>query len=187
YSAGWGIGFITFASGYLYATGIGVHKIFRISLSGEISILAGSGAVGTLDGEGQFAKFNRPNGITTNDAGDRLFISEYASSSVRVITGIADVSSTENLSRELPFNNLIAFPNPADQEAKIMYDLRESGFVNLHMYDVSGVLIETLLSEYQVTGHHEIKWDTGKFLKGSYICRLSVEGEGQDVIIMIEH
>lgn len=187
YATGWGIGFITYASGNLYATGIGVHKVFRISLSGEISVIAGSGAVGTLDGEGQFAKFNRPNGITTNHSQDKLYISEYASATIREITGIQLVSSTENTEEHFSISEISVFPNPASQQASIEYQLLEPGLINISLYDLSGVLIENLLYENQAAGSKVIHLNTGKLLSGLYICRLSASDHSQDVMFMVQH
>ena len=185
FATGWGIGFITYASGYLYATGIGVHKIFRISLTGEVSILAGSGAVGTIDGAGQTAKFNRPNGITTNAAQDKLFISEYASSSVRVISGINDVTAVQDPVRNQKIGFLQCTPNPAHGPTKIIYDIEEPGNVHVHIYNLSGECVYMVDSGYKLIGKHELHWDTSHLPSGEYVCCISNKYHDRQIIISV--
>lgn len=186
FATGWGIGFITYASGYLYATGIGVHKIFRVSLTGEVSVLAGSGAVGTIDGAGDVAKFNRPNGITTNYAQDRLYISEYASSSVREISGINEVSSTNAAGSTQKIGALRCTPNPSRDQSRIMYEIQKSGSVHIAIFNMSGEIVETLENGYKSAGHHEFIWNTTGVKKGTYVCRASYNHDEQQILIFVQ-
>ena len=73
---GWVIGYITYMHGYVYATAIGENKIYRISLDGEITHFAGSGASGSADGELLEATFRNPNGIEADPATNTLYITE---------------------------------------------------------------------------------------------------------------
>ncbi len=84
----WGVGFLAYASGYLYATGIGKHKIYQVSLDGEVVDFAGSGVPGLKDGSADTAQFNRPNGITTNAAQDTIYVSDFQTKSIRMISSI---------------------------------------------------------------------------------------------------
>lgn len=74
------LGYITYASGYIYATGIGGHQVYRVSTSGEVLAIAGTfGDEAMVDGEGDDAKFSCPNGIAAQTGGDKLYISDYCS------------------------------------------------------------------------------------------------------------
>ena len=77
---GGGNGHITFARGFLYATSFRGHKIHRISLSGQVTPFAGSGAKGTVDGEAPQAQFSHPNGIAASPQGNRLYINDFLGS-----------------------------------------------------------------------------------------------------------
>jgi sugar lactone lactonase YvrE len=79
------MGYLTYANGELYATGIGKNLIYRITLDGEVSLLAGSGAFNLVDGNASEAAFAYPNGITASPDGSKLYISSFAGRVLRVI------------------------------------------------------------------------------------------------------
>lgn len=74
---GWGIGHLTVLDDIIYATGIAVSKIFKISLDGKIEVFAGNGNPETKDGNLKEASFNYPNGITSDKKNKIIYISEY--------------------------------------------------------------------------------------------------------------
>jgi len=67
---------LTFANGRLYVVDRGNHQIYDVSLSGEISLLAGSGVRGKADGQAMDAEFSIPNGIAASVTGDSLFVND---------------------------------------------------------------------------------------------------------------
>ena len=71
------IGYMTYASGNLYATSIGIHQLFKITMQGEVSLLAGTGEGGVVDGPAEEALTHCPNGITADPAGDMLYWNEF--------------------------------------------------------------------------------------------------------------
>lgn len=72
-----GIGYLTVVDDVIYATGIAVSKIFKVSLGGEIEVFAGTGEAGQLDGELLKAKISNPNGIAADKKNKILYISEW--------------------------------------------------------------------------------------------------------------
>ncbi|AWX45876.1 hypothetical protein HME9304_02906 [Flagellimonas maritima] len=80
------IGYITYFAGSIFATGIGENVIYRVSMSGEAKIFAGSGEKTTTDGNLMQASFDRPNGITADHLRKVLYITESGDSvSLRAI------------------------------------------------------------------------------------------------------
>jgi DNA-binding beta-propeller fold protein YncE len=81
-----GSGYITYASGMIYATGIKTHKIYQVPVNGgPTTELAGSSTVG----------FNAPNGITVSNDGSKLYVSNYSSNNkIIVIDNFIDDGST---------------------------------------------------------------------------------------------
>lgn len=62
------------------------HTIQRISPSGVVTILAGkTGESGSADGSGSEARFNEPNGVTVDGAGN-VYVADFQSSTIRKIT-----------------------------------------------------------------------------------------------------
>lgn len=84
-----GIGFITYSDGFLYATGIRDHKIYRIDLEGKSDVIAGSGIEGHVDGTGDVAQFNTPLGIVASEDGKTLYVAE-GGGFIRTITNFRD-------------------------------------------------------------------------------------------------
>lgn len=74
---GFGIGYITVVHNSIFATGIGVNKIFRVSMSGKIEEFAGTGDNGVVDGPLKEALFSNPNGISSDKYGRAIYISEF--------------------------------------------------------------------------------------------------------------
>lgn len=71
--------------GQLYIAMAGLHQIWRYDPVREVvGVLAGTGAEGRADGPAASAVFAQPSGIATD--GERLFVADAESSSVRVIT-----------------------------------------------------------------------------------------------------
>ncbi|NNG16453.1 MAG: tetratricopeptide repeat protein [Gemmatimonadales bacterium] len=74
---GGGNGHVTFARGDLYATSFRGHRLYRVSLAGEVTLIAGTGAIGEQDGPGLEATFSWPNGIAAGPQGDRLYVNDF--------------------------------------------------------------------------------------------------------------
>lgn len=112
-----GVGFLAYTNGYLYATGIGDHKIYKLSTDGDLSLLAGTGNAGSDDGTALQATFNRPNGIYPSLTGDSLYISDYATQSIRIISGLN--GNTTGIFSPVDIN-INVYPNPS-----------KDGFINI--------------------------------------------------------
>ncbi|OEK04820.1 hypothetical protein BFP71_15380 [Roseivirga misakiensis] len=72
------IGYLTYFEGNVYATSGGGKRIYKVSLGGEVTVFAGSGVVGSSDGEFQDATFTIPNGIAVDKAKRVLYVSDGA-------------------------------------------------------------------------------------------------------------
>ncbi len=74
---GFGIGYITVVGNSVFATGIGVNKIFRVSMDGTTEEFAGTGDPAQTDGVLEEASFNGPNGISSDPYDKAIYISEF--------------------------------------------------------------------------------------------------------------
>lgn len=63
-------------------------------------------------------------------------------------------------------------PNPLSTSTTIEYELSESGKVSLIIYNHLGQQIETLVSEYQSQGRHQVIWNAEDLPSGIYFYRL---------------
>lgn len=81
------LGYLTYSCGNLYITYIGGNVVYRVSLAGEVSLFAGTGQAGEVDGRVLSAQFNGPNGIVATRRGN-LYVSDFNTRALRKIIGI---------------------------------------------------------------------------------------------------
>ena len=72
-----------------------------------------------------------------------------------------------------------SFPNPFNPTTTIRFNIPgETRFItSLHIFDITGRVVETLANGMLETGTHEIKWNAGKFGSGMYFARLKFGNE----------
>lgn len=70
-----------------------------------------------------------------------------------VVAGVLDIQSTPT-----EFSLLQNFPNPFNPETTIQYNLAESADVTLHIYNVVGQVVRTLVAERQSAGRYRVQW-----------------------------
>ncbi len=103
---GW-LGSFTILGDYIYATAFQRNKIYRIKKDGSsIEVYAGTAVKGSKDGLLNEATFNAPNGIVASHSGDTLFISDFESRSLRMITGIIPNNPKLKVSDSLGFGSV---------------------------------------------------------------------------------
>lgn len=130
------LGFIEYASGYIWATAYSTNKIYKINPSnGQVTVVAGT-VYGNTDGDASTAKFSNPNGIAANTTGDTLYVSDYGTGRLRMITGI--LLQMEEV--RLPEWEL--YPNPAT--GKIYLSFRDNLLLDrMTLIDFSGRPVRT--------------------------------------------
>lgn len=102
------LGFITCVDNKLFATAFQQHKIYRVDpISATVELFAGSTS-GQVNGPLSQATFSSPNGIVANAAGDTMYVSQYPSGKLRMITGYSLGISEKEMAG--PF---VLYPNPA--------------------------------------------------------------------------
>ena len=64
------------------------------------------------------------------------------------------------------------FPNPFNPTTTIQYTISSRQFVQLKVYDVLGIEIETLVNEEKSAGKYELNWNAANLPSGVYFYRL---------------
>jgi hypothetical protein len=64
------------------------------------------------------------------------------------------------------------YPNPFNPATSIFYSLPDPGWVSLKVYDINGRIVETLVSEKQKAGLHEVIFNGSELAGGVYIYQL---------------
>jgi len=78
--------------GNIYLADNDNHKIRKITPAGQVTTIAGSGAAGSVDGNGISASFNVPSGVAVDVSGN-VFVSDYLNSKIRKITPTGQVTT----------------------------------------------------------------------------------------------
>ncbi len=172
------------ADSSLYVTAVLDHRVWKVTLDGAVSVLAGSGFPGTADGVGTSASFTNPNGIAVSVTGDTLYVNQTLSegvgnpNSIRVITGVlnADTSPVANEDADVVPAGFVLeqnYPNPFNPATEIRFDLREAVHVQFVVYDVMGREVARLVDQPLHAGTHSVTWDASGFPSGTYLYRLT--------------
>ena len=136
------LGYITYFQGKIWATTMTGHKIYYVNPDAidDITLFAGSNS-GNTDGDISVAKFRTPNGIIPNQTNDGLYITEYASKNIRLISNITLAVKAHN-----SISNLIkVYPNPSKDYIK--FEINDT-FEKSEVYDTNGKLLIQSLENY---------------------------------------
>ena len=71
------------------------------------------------------------------------------------------------------------YPNPFNPATTISFELEQSGFVNLEVFDISGQRISILKEGSMNRGRHDIHFNAAGLSSGVYYYRLSINGREQ--------
>lgn len=172
-------GHLTFSSAdsMLYLASHGSSRIYQLSLTGGISVVAGSGIRGNQDGPALTASFSRPNGIAVSVTGDTLYINSSVPitnqgaplnpSLLRMITGVQPAS----VSIDSPefIQEVSIFPNPVAGQLHIQFAVTEHTHIQYSIYTLEGkTILEDELSAIPgnnpLTIDLEPEWKSGLYL-----------------------
>ncbi|MBL7783433.1 MAG: NHL repeat-containing protein [Saprospiraceae bacterium] len=164
------IGFIAYRNGFIYATAMNAHRIYKIDLNGNYAVWMGS-TVGSTDGDISVTQFFRPNGIRFSPSGDTLYVSEYGAKRVRMIVQLDGVSNTSPVL--MPVWNLKATPNPSLHDIHITFDLPVSTQLILDLSDLQGNVQALILPEdTYAAGHYKFLLTRNNIAPGVYFLRM---------------
>lgn len=106
-----------------------------------------------------------------------VFISTFSSDDpsikdiVGTVTSITETSIKERFNK-IPFASLLSpDQNPSKDHILIKYGLSKADRADLTIYDITGKLVCTLLSERKAPGYYSILWDGRHLPAGIYFCR----------------
>jgi len=82
-------------------------------------------------------------------------------------------TSIEKLSHEtIKYALYQNYPNPFNPVTTISYDLSESCFVTLKIFNIRGREMQTIVNEWKQNGYYNVRWHTGGLPAGIYLYRL---------------
>jgi hypothetical protein len=81
----------------------------------------------------------------------------------------------------------LCYPNPANKELKISFELESSSDIHMQLFTLTGQLVETVYRGRQDPGHQEIVFDTEKLVNGAYMLHLSNGSFSSSRVVLIQH
>lgn len=122
---------------------------------------------------------------------------KYRVSALNTVTTCSNQSSNKNVivncrlaaegdANEIATFSASVFPNPANDVAKIYFELPNDKTVSIQMFDMTGRLVETLASETVLAGAHEFSIDANKYPSGIYFVTVNAGSEKQTLKFIIE-
>jgi sugar lactone lactonase YvrE len=132
------LGFITYGQGKLWGTIMGNDKIYSVNPNGidDFTLFAGS-TQGNNDGDISTATFNTPNGIYFNEADGSMYLTDFGSKNLRIISGIT-LGFEDNTDSVF---DLKAYPNPAKDTLYIEGTNLNQELFKLRLADASGKMV----------------------------------------------
>jgi len=99
-------------------------------------------------------------------------------------SGSAGIEYEQFIPTEFQFNT--AYPNPFNPVTTIDYSISSDNWVEIHVYDIRGRLVENLINNHHERGNYTIRWDGGNSSSGVYIISMVVEDQVfiQKVLLM---
>jgi sugar lactone lactonase YvrE len=179
--AGNNIGFIAYKDDFVYATIPWDNKIYKVDMDGNYELYAGSGP-GNTDGDLSVAKFNGPNGIIFSPGGDSMYISDFNSRSVRIITNLNGPVGTDNFSPISSIQESKISPNPVVQETNLDLMLSEQRVISILVFNINGQLEDTIINNKNLqAGTHNFPIDLREMTKGTHFIQIKTN-QGEELV-----
>lgn len=159
------LGFLAVVGDYLMATAFNTHKIYTVDPIAQTADLYSGGSAGHVNGPVTGARFNTPNGIVANATNDTIYISEYNSRRLRMITDFT-ASNPEN-SIEM---NVEIFPNPTNQFLNVEVANNAHNY-SVQILDLKGRVMATYVNLLD----SNLSIDISQFEAGSYLLKIESE------------
>ena len=83
--------------------------------------------------------------------------------------------NTEPIKTPQEFKLFQNYPNPFNPSTIISYQLPESAYIEISIYDILGELVKTLEKGIKPAGIHELKFSANDIKSGLYFCRMMSE------------
>jgi hypothetical protein len=112
--------------------------------------------------------------------------SEFADASGNIIAAtlnipVMNLGTTNIVSASTAAFGVSIYPNPSAETATIIYTLPEAGSVTISLYDITGRIIDNLLSQNQVAGIHSLTLNSAVLADGIYYCFFNLDN-GTNII-----
>jgi hypothetical protein len=89
---------------------------------------------------------------------------------VFIVTTGGSVGDNSNLATAFALHQ--NYPNPFNPTTTIRFEVETHRHATLHIYDITGRVVKTLVDEQLQPGEYEVQWDASNVASGVYFYRL---------------
>lgn len=161
------MGYVDRVGDFLYVPSFTGKRVYRVNQDGELTLIAGTGASGSMDGPGATATFTRPNGTCHNPAGDTLLVSD--DHRIRIITGLEPLVNTEE---RLELAEFKISPNPANEVLRLSFNWPTNDSLEWMIYDQQGRRVQQGAYPTLSTGTNNWELPINQLPAGNYTLQL---------------
>jgi len=156
----------TFTDGYIHSNGLLLPEYFDSTISATLyygNLEPHSVSLSAYSGKTMYFAF-----LHDSDDDNLMVLDDI------LITG--SIGSGTNGAAVEDFR-FVTFPNPVQNKLNVMFRLRESVAVSLQVADMSGRVVEQLMTSNTLSaGEHQQDYNLSRLPKGSYSITLAVDG-----------
>ncbi len=118
-----------------------------------------------------------PRGLAFSNDGNTAYVGLFGTAFDRLyrfdkVTGVEDEGQIVVDGYKLSQN----YPNPFNPSTKINFELKNSGYTTLKVYDMLGNEVATLVQNELATGSHSVNFNAANLASGTYVYQLNVNG-----------
>jgi M6 family metalloprotease-like protein len=144
-------------------------------IDAELLVASDDGFINGWDLPGEYKEESFPWVMEGYDAGHTNYFPTESLPPIHQIVG-------DLLPSKMAFN----YPNPAKDQTKIRYFLKQNAAVNIKIYDLSGMLVDEFAGPGEGRTHNEKIWDCSKYASGVYLCRVEAKSEDENQVVIFK-
>jgi len=86
-----------------------------------------------------------------------------------------DITTDINNPEHLDAIKMIVYPNPSNGNFKIDYELNRTEKIEISLTNITGQVIDVLLSKEQQRGNYSLQWQNNDLSNGTYLIKVKSE------------
>ena len=153
----------------------GHARVIMFSLSGDPVLLSGSNLSSIID-----ISFDS---VLGSDVSTTLKITNLILAGINGVGIECETTATFDFESGIPEETSLGinYPNPFNPTTTIPFEISNSGYVELKVYNMNGSFVKSLVSDYKDAGSYEVVWkgsnnDNQKVASGQYILKMTAPG-----------
>ena len=120
----------------------------------------------------------RARGLAFSPDGSTAYLTTYNRSDIVAFQKFSKVNSVDEAGQVVVDGYKLSqnYPNPFNPSTKINFELKNSGYTTLKVYDMLGNEVATLVQNELTSGLHSVNFNAANLASGTYVYQLNVNG-----------